>query len=225
MKHLIYKGNLDILYFDYNQPNLINRNLRNSVHIWQFFHNQHPKKRPWISYPTILDKEELKRAKNYIYQKDRTRFIQDRRNLKKILSQYIDCNPSDVKISYQKKGKPHITDKKIEFNVSHSGDLSVYAVSTARKIGIDIEEIREIANIDTIMKYFYTKKESDQINRKKGLQRMKEFFKIWTQKEAIVKMFGMGIPHIKQEEDENFKYIVQRITPHKKYVGALSHEF
>ena len=224
MKHLIHKGNLDILYFDYNQPDLINRNLRNSVHIWQFFHNQNSQKEPWIFYPTILDKEELKRAKNYIYQKDRTRFIKDRRNLKKILSQYINCNPSDVKILYQQNGKPHITDDKIEFNVSHSGDLSVYAFSTGRKIGIDIEEIREIINIDLIMKYFYTKKESDQINGKKGLQRMNEFLKIWTQKEAVVKMFEMGISHIKREEEENSKYIVRRVTLHKKYVGALSHE-
>jgi phosphopantetheine--protein transferase-like protein len=74
------------------------------------------------------------------------------------------------------------------------------------------------------MKYFFTKNESDQINRKKGLQRIKEFFKIWTQKEAVVKMFGMGISHIKQEE-YNSNYIIQRIIPHKKYVGAISHEY
>ena len=74
-----------------------------------------------------------------------------------------------------------------------------------------------------IMKYFFTKEELNQIYRKKGLQRTVDFFKTWTQKEAIAKMFGNGISNFIQKGD-NSNYIVLRIIPNSKYIGALSYE-
>ena len=203
----------DIVYIDYNKTKYINRELGDSVHVWSFFH-----KGTQDDIQELLDRVELSRASNLVFQKDRNRFVRDRVNLKKILSQYIGSCPGDVRVSYKENGKPYLKNSGIEFNVSHSRDLSVYAISKS-EIGVDIEKIREIPYLEEIVRHFFTEKEADQVNSMEGLQRAEIFFKIWTQKEAIGKMLGLGLGYLGKDMS---KYSVETFTPHIQYVGALS---
>jgi 4'-phosphopantetheinyl transferase len=203
----------NIVHIDYNKTKYINRALGDSVHVWSFFH-----KGTQVDNHELLDQFELSRAGSFVFKKDMNRFIRDRINLKKILSHYIGSCPEDVTVSYKENGKPYLKNSDIEFNVSHSRELSVYAISEA-EIGVDIEKIREMPYFDRIIRHFFTEKEADQVNGMEGLQRAEIFFEIWTQKEAIGKMLGLGLGCLGMDIS---KYFVETFSPHIQYIGALS---
>ena len=200
------------VFIDYVNTNTIVDELGDSVHVWRYMHKYTE------SNPGLLDQVELTRANNYVFQKDRNRFITDRVNLKKILSQYMGVDPRDVRFSYNDYGKPYLLNSGIRFNLSHSGDMSVYAVSRS-EIGVDIEKTRDLPYIDEIANFYFTEEEAKLVKTLKGSQKSMSFFKIWTKKEAVTKMLGLGLSLINIDLSN---YSVEQFSPHSQYVGALS---
>lgn len=78
---------------------------------------------------------------------------------------------------------------RIDFNISHSEEVVVCAMSKNR-IGIDVERIREM-NIEEY-KCVFTPQEFENIKSKNDKEKNDEFFKYWTRKEAIMKADGRG---------------------------------
>lgn len=95
----------------------------------------------------------------------------------------IPCN--EIVFGTSKNGKPYSVNAQIEFNVSHSGNLVVCAVSE-KEIGIDVEKIRTVN--PRACEKFATEKEIDYINSTTD-----GFFRIWTLKEAYFKCIGTGL--------------------------------
>lgn len=101
----------------------------------------------------------------------------------------LKLSNSEVHFEYNQYGKPyikHYTD--YNFSISHSKDYIVY-VSDIHPIGIDVERIKS-ANIG-LAKRFFTPKEYSYIVSSNSLD--DSFFKVWTIKEAYIKMLGMGL--------------------------------
>lgn len=93
------------------------------------------------------------------------------------------------KFAYTEYGKPYLANfPNVHFNISHSGVYVACAVSD-NPIGVDIQKIGEY-NFD-IAKRVCNEKELNQIEN--GKDKASEFTKLWTQKEAILKMYGIGI--------------------------------
>jgi len=93
---------------------------------------------------------------------------------------------NDIKFtSFQ---KPYF-DKPIHFNISHSGEYTICAVSKTNRVGIDIEEIKDIPLIDFDNEF--SKKELEEIYNAKNP--LKSFYTLWTQKEAFLKAIGAGL--------------------------------
>lgn len=95
----------------------------------------------------------------------------------------LGLSPAEVKFGKNEHGKP-ITDG-MEFNLSHSGDIAVCAVSD-KPIGIDIEALREIR--PDAAKRFASAEELEYIGSDP-----RRLFEIWTLKEAYFKCVGTGI--------------------------------
>lgn len=95
----------------------------------------------------------------------------------------LGLSPAEVKFGKNEHGKP-ITDG-MEFNLSHSGDIAVCAVSD-KPIGIDIEALREIR--PDAAKRFASAEELEYIGNDP-----RRLFEIWTLKEAYFKCVGTGI--------------------------------
>ena len=91
-------------------------------------------------------------------------------------------------IEYTRYNRPFLP-LNIDFNLSHSGIYVACAISTACKVGIDIEEIRNI-DIDGFEEQF-TAEELSRIH--KASDQYSEFFKYWTIKEAVIKADGRGL--------------------------------
>lgn len=79
-------------------------------------------------------------------------------------------------------GKP-VSDK-CYFNISHSGKIVALAIDTVN-VGLDIEQIRHIDR--KFIEYVTSEDELDYIKDDKN------FFEVWTNKEALLKAYGTGI--------------------------------
>lgn len=91
----------------------------------------------------------------------------------------------DKKIIYNEYGKPYIKDNPIYFNISHSGDYTVLAISD-QEIGIDIEKIT--------MREKVIKKVCNE-EEKKLIKTQEDFTLMWVKKESYVKYLGIGLAY------------------------------
>jgi 4'-phosphopantetheinyl transferase len=93
----------------------------------------------------ILSDDERQRASRYRFARDKERFTAARAMLRRILAAWLDVPPHQVSFTSSPNGKPAVANSQVlQFNLSHSGELAVYAVSASRRIGVDIEQIRPL---------------------------------------------------------------------------------
>lgn len=91
------------------------------------------------------------------------------------------------------KGKPYIEGLPICFNISHSGDKVICAVSKD-EVGCDVEV--KTGDCLKIAKRFFASKEYEYLSKISDEDILdKEFLRIWTMKEAFVKAKGVGIAY------------------------------
>ncbi len=142
----------------------------------------------------LLSKEECDRAKRFRFPLHRQRFISSRAILRKILSFYLDCLPQHIEIAYTEHGKPFLasTNSILQFNLSHSENIAVYAFTLTHAIGIDIEKISERSH-EAIAKRFFSPIENEALSGLSPEKQMVYFYRIWSRKEALVKAMGQGL--------------------------------
>jgi 4'-phosphopantetheinyl transferase len=169
----------------------------NEAHIWSALLDQPAdiitKLAPLLSY------DEYRRAMRYHRPLDRDRFIVGRGILRKIVSAYIALRPGQLRFTYNEYGKPSVSDgqndRALNFNLSHSAELILYAVTRGRSIGIDIEYIREDFAALEIAEHFFSKDEVAALKSLPTDQRTIGFFNCWSRKEAFIKAKGMGVSY------------------------------
>ncbi|MEI1682754.1 4'-phosphopantetheinyl transferase superfamily protein [Acinetobacter baumannii] len=129
-------------------------------------------------------------------------FLISRVLMKSVLSDKLGISPHEVIIQLQPNGKPFVQGSKtIYFNLSHSADLIVFAVTEKGEIGVDVERIDhefEWRRVDSVLAPSEIKwiQENEWINPNSVYQR---FFQIWTLKEAYIKCTGEGMSrHLKK---------------------------
>ncbi|NJM60347.1 MAG: 4'-phosphopantetheinyl transferase superfamily protein [Oscillatoriales cyanobacterium RU_3_3] len=145
----------------------------------------------------ILSDSELQRADRFRFYRDKKRFIARRGALRAILSRYLNVAPDRVQFSYGPCGKPEIAAnsdcKGICFNLSDSQGLALYAVTRGRKIGVDLEQIRAVPNMEEIADRFFSQQESAALQSVAAEEKARAFFNCWTRKEAYIKAMGDGL--------------------------------
>ncbi len=147
----------------------------------------------------VLNQDEKDRAARFVRDEDRLHFIAARSILRNILSRYCHCAPENIQFNYNAKGKPFLNVEQmqldIQFNLSHSHGVALYAISLIENIGIDIEyNQRQIHPLD-IAQRFFSNEEITLLSQLPASEQLTGFYKIWTRKEAYVKAIGEGISH------------------------------
>ncbi len=191
-----------------------------------------------------LSNDEHERAGRFQFEHLRRSFIVARGVLRSILAGYKNCKPGDIQFEYAKTGKPLLSKQagpvEFCFNLSHSGDLVVIAVTLGRQIGIDIEHIRPIREMKEIAERTFSQAENQQLETVPEEQKLKAFFNCWTRKEAFIKAIGDGISFpldqfvVSLTPDEPAKLVsvygsaqkaagwsMYDVQPAKEYVAAL----
>jgi len=148
-------------------------------------------------YFQTLSLEERIRAKRFYFERDRKRFIIRRGILRTILGFYLNVDPSRIEFRYGENGKPALADTyskgTIRFNLSHSNGFVIFAFDRDNEIGVDIEEIRDIYEMDHISQRFFSETEDAVFRTLPENKKKKAFFNCWTRKEAFIKAIGDGL--------------------------------
>jgi len=151
------------------------------------------------SFLEILRPGEIARANRYYQTKDRDRFIISRGALRIILGKYINQQPALIEFKTGPNKKPYINNTNHDqlcFNISHSGDWILVAVSNS-EIGADTEQVNYAFNYKDVLQGNFSSAEIDYIDQDSSVER---FFMLWTRKEALTKATAKGL-------DEDLKSI------------------
>jgi 4'-phosphopantetheinyl transferase len=145
----------------------------------------------------LLSEDEVARAQSYYLGRDRNRYIGRHGLLRKILSLYLDVSPGEIHFNYGALGKPYLSQElrrgDIQFSLSHSDGLAIYAFTRRRRIGIDLEVIRELPDIDHIAECFFSPEETDHLRKLPPNLQLQGFLQWWACKEAYLKATGEGL--------------------------------
>ncbi len=169
--------------------------ISSNVHVWlanlsiddQVFNNFHQ----------YLSPDERRRADHYAYTKDRRNYISSHGILRNIMACYLHCHPVDVAFMNSIDGKPALDlpeqPSGLEFNLSHSSGFAAIAVTQGLKVGIDIELVHLLPDMDLIAAYFFSDDERAALSKLPDEEKMAGFFRCWTRKEAYLKAIGRGL--------------------------------
>jgi 4'-phosphopantetheinyl transferase len=140
-----------------------------------------------------LSSEERKRADSFRRPLDRRRFLAARGWLRHLLASQLGCVPGDVPKVTGDRGKPRLACSDLFFNASWTASIALYATSWRMDVGVDIEAIRTIADVDGIVARFMSPAEQRALASLPPAHRLAAFFQCWTRKEAYVKGIGTGL--------------------------------
>lgn len=206
------------------------------VHVWKI-----PVLRSCTDSGEWLSPEEQEKSARFHFERDRRRYAVAHTALRLLLSQYLGIAPRQIKFNYGSNGKPEIAalnrHSNLQFNLSHAHDLALIAVTSERRVGIDVEYVRPISDAEEIVRLCFSAKESTAFFELPRPRREKAFFNGWTRKEAFVKALGAGLDYpfdrfdvswetkarleIHDEFEHARKWSISSFAPDPNYVAAL----
>lgn len=226
----------------WNTPPTAPRLNEQEVHVWRIALNQPQAIVQRLR--TALAPDENGRVHRFHFQRDKTHFIVAHGLLRLILSHYIGEEPGQLRFEYSQHGKPFLSRgnaDQLRFNLSHSHDLALLAITLDCEIGVDIERIRADIAIKEIAEIFFSPREFSSLRSLPAYLQPEAFFNCWTRKEAYLKARGEGISlpldkfsvslipgesaamlHHSDNNAESNRWFLQDIKPGKDYVAALA---
>ncbi|HLX69138.1 MAG TPA: 4'-phosphopantetheinyl transferase superfamily protein [Verrucomicrobiae bacterium] len=152
---------------------------------------------PRAAFARTLSPDETARAQRFKFEKHRNRFIAGRGVLREILTRYLQIKPEELRFDYSANGKPGfaagVESGGIHFNLAHSEDLALIAVTRIGPVGVDVECVREMKDMDELVERFFSVRENERFQRVAASEKAAAFFNLWTRKEALLKATGEGI--------------------------------
>ena len=166
---------------------------QNEVHVWRARLDV-----PWSwTLDEALCLDDRTRADRFKFESDRRRFCVARASLRLILSRYLKSKPGRLQFETGEFGKPFFANEKLSaglrFNLSHSHQLALIAITRDREIGIDLEYMRSDFATDDVANHFFSTAEVQQFREVPAESKTQSFFNCWTRKEAYIKARGEGL--------------------------------
>jgi len=151
----------------------------------------------WVRYDALLSTDERARQARFRFARDQRRYLVTRALVRTALSRYAALRPEEWAFSAGAHGRPVISGPRplpaLEFNISHSADLVMLGVTSARTLGLDVENFEtrdaDIAGLDR----YFAPEESAALLSLAPRERRRRFFELWTLKESYIKARGLGL--------------------------------
>jgi len=192
---------------------------------------------------SLLSDDERQRAERFRAGSLRNHYTAGRGMLRMLLGRYLRTDPASFSLTYQAHGKPELgspwTAQGLEFNVSHSHELAVYAFTRGSQIGVDVECIRPMPNAEALLERFFSPEEVRQWQQIPAPRQLRAFFQGWTRKEAWLKAVGSGLSFplnefcvtldgaarvlsIRGDTDEAAQWLLESYEPCDGYVATVA---
>jgi 4'-phosphopantetheinyl transferase len=197
---------------------------------------------------TLTD-DERARAERFVRELHRDRFVVARAALRDVLARMLAVPPESVRFRYDPGGKPRleVPDRSgLRFNLSHSGDMALVALTLDQEIGVDVEALRSLTDVEALAERFFAPGETAALRSLPEPERETAFLRCWTLKEAYVKAVGQGLampldrfevaftsdgpePALRVVDDHGNaaphpRFKLRGLDPGPGYVGALARE-
>jgi 4'-phosphopantetheinyl transferase len=142
----------------------------------------------------VLSAPERERLSLYRNESAAARYVVTRSLVRSVLGNRMAVPASDVPIGQTDFGKPVVAGA-LHFNVSHSGDLVLMALSADRAVGIDVERRRAVERSSALVARWLTGDEQRDVAQRiaGGADPSDAFLRVWSLKEARLKALGVGI--------------------------------
>ena len=144
----------------------------------------------------LLSADERARAGRFIRPCDRRRYIVAHAALRLLLGRYAGVDCRVLSFVMGPHGKPALAEggeAGLAFNMSHSGELAVVAISDRGQLGVDIEVVRTVAEANIIAQSYFSQREALALRETSPSEIDRAFLICWTRKEAFVKALGGGL--------------------------------
>jgi len=218
------------------------------VHVWRVSSLQ---PLPAIQYlRSLLSGDEVARADRFRFEKDRHRFIVTHGLLRILLARYLNTALIDarqLRFCYNDYGKPSLDldaqDHTLNFNLSHSHELVLFAFTCVRQIGVDIEYMRPGLDHESLAEHYFSPLENEMLRALPTSARTEAFYQCWARKEAYIKARGKGLSipldifdvsllpgepamllNSREDPHETARWRLCALHPDPNYAGALAVE-
>ena len=150
----------------------------------------------------LLSPDEVARADRFKVPQPRRHFIICRAVLRRLLGSCLNCRPAEVEFEFGPHGKPALKPSStheptqtpaIEFNVSHSADQALIAITLGRLVGVDIERMDPAVRILKLAQRFFSPREATELANLPETDQLAGFYRGWTCKESYLKATGFGL--------------------------------
>ena len=155
------------------------------IHLWTLHLNQNPGE-------DLLSADERQRAERFKFDLHRRRYVARRTLMRKILSGYTGIPANELVFTYNPYDKPLLPDGPV-FNLSHSEDLALLAVTVSGALGVDVERVKPLDDLVDLARMNFTEAEMRAFENATSDKRLLVFYDYWTRKEAILKAMGTGL--------------------------------
>jgi len=144
----------------------------------------------WLTFVAPKQRERLLR---FHFREDFLRSLFGEAMLRIVVGEKVGIPPESLKITRPERGRPFFLDyPELHFNISHSGDWAVCALSEIL-VGIDIEEVKLNGISSSLVRKVLTEKEQEYMEKLPDGQKNAAFYRFWTIKEAYAKCDGRGL--------------------------------
>jgi len=165
------------------------------AHLW--FARLDPPEEVVAACRAVLSPAERFLAGRKVTEELQRRAVVSRGLLRLALGAALGREAADVPLALGEKGKPHLAERadsaRLDFNLSHTGDLWLLALVAAGPVGVDIELERDETDWDGLAERYFSESEREAFRALPPGVRRRAFFRIWTQKEAFLKARGSGL--------------------------------
>ncbi|WP_263360090.1 4'-phosphopantetheinyl transferase family protein [Acidicapsa ligni] len=143
----------------------------------------------------------MERAKADIFRAEQHRreYITSHAALRVVLGECLGIAPADVIFDDGRDAgaKPHLLiagDKPdVRFNLSHTAGAALIGVTLDWELGVDIERLRPMADLEAMARSVMSMEEFDRwLEVETGAQEL-AFYRLWTRKESYLKAIGLGL--------------------------------
>lgn len=176
----------------------------------------------------VLSPDERARASKFHRAEDRRRFIARRGILRALLARYLRQDAATIEFTAGRGGKPRLAGSdggaRLHFNASHSGTLALLTVAATAPVGVDVERLRPVPDLESVAARFFAPADAAHLTSLPTAQRLDGFFACWTRSEAWWKAAGTGIA-LRRSVPACLPagWQIQRLWPAPGYAAALAY--
>lgn len=167
------------------------------VHVWKVPLHDSDGNAPYGVNLELLSEVERQKAARFVFTKDREVYAHSHSILRQLLAYYGNGDAKSLHFHQNAFGKPHlpITDNpaNIRFNLSHSGDQALIAITRQIELGVDIEYMRKDRQLFQLSQRFFSPAECQALGELAADDLRHGFYRLWTRKEAFIKAVGNGL--------------------------------